>query len=100
MTLTLNNVGTMPKFSMGHNLVILEMGTDMIAFAEASAMSPTTDYVSPDYKDKILAATKLLGGGEIDSIIFTAPQEAGLYQFLCTFPGHMQAGMKGFLKVQ
>ena len=98
--LTLKNVGTMPKFSMGHNLVILEKSVDIAAFAEASAMSPANEYVSPDYESKVIAATKLLGGGENDSVIFTAPKAKGDYPFLCSFPGHVQAGMKGALKVQ
>ncbi|MDQ8202218.1 plastocyanin/azurin family copper-binding protein [Pelagicoccus sp. SDUM812003] len=98
--LTLNNVGTMPKFSMGHNLVILDKAADVAAFAEASAMSPANEYISPDFQDKVVAATALLGGGETDSVVFTAPKTRGDYPFLCSFPGHVQAGMKGLLKVQ
>ena len=41
----------------------------------------------------IIAATKLLGGGETDTVIFDAPA-AGTYEFLCSFPGHY-AIMKG-----
>ena len=45
----------------------------------------------------IVAKTKLLNGSESDSI--TANLPAGAYTFLCTFPGHYAAGMKGTLTV-
>ena len=49
-------------------------------------------------KKKILAHTKLLGPGEEDSVIFTAPSP-GKYEYLCTFPGHFGI-MRGVLTVK
>ena len=37
--------------------------------------------------DRIIAHTKLLNPGETDSIKFPG-QVAGIYEFVCTFPGH------------
>lgn len=98
--LTLNNVGTMPKFSMGHNVVILARGTHVDNFVNAAAGAPTTDYIPAAQQNKVIAATKLLGGGESDSVVFKAPTIRGDYVFLCSFPGHVQSGMKGMMKVQ
>jgi len=98
--LTLNNVGTMPKMSMGHNVVILKQGTDQEAFVEASAQAPTNDYIPSAQTDSIIAHTKMLGGGESDSIVFDVPSKKGSYPFLCSFPGHYQVGMKGTMVVR
>jgi azurin len=97
--LTLKNVGTMPKFSMGHNVVIIDKGTDEQAFAEAAMNSAATDYVPASKESEIIAHTKLLGGGEEDTILFVVPSEKGEYPFVCSFPGHFQVGMKGVMQV-
>ncbi len=98
--ITLTNVGTMPKFSMGHNLVILYLGADADAFVIEASSHPTSDYIPSASDSKILAYTKLLGPNESDTITFTAPSTKGDYPFICSFPGHYQVGMKGVLKVQ
>jgi azurin len=92
VTIVLKHVGTMPKTAMGHNLVILNQGVDMAAFAKTAIAAKATDYVPADSKD-VLAHTKLIGGGETTEVTFTAPA-AGQYDFLCSFPGHY-AMMKG-----
>ena len=97
--LTLKNVGTMPKFSMGHNVVILEKGADGKEFAEAAMNSAANDYIPASKTDEIVAHTKLLGGGEEDTIVFVAPSSKGEYPFLCSFPGHFQVSMKGVMNV-
>jgi azurin len=101
LSVTLVNIGTTPKFSMGHNWLLLTQGVDIQPFLVASAEAVTTDYV-PRATDgnKILAATKLLGPNERDTVTFTAPTSAGRYDFLCSFPGHFQVGMRGVLIVQ
>ena len=43
-----------------------------------------------------LAYTKMLGGGESDTITFDAP-EPGTYIFICSFPGHYQLMMGEFI---
>jgi azurin len=101
LSVTLANNGTTPKFSMGHNWLLLATGVDIQPFLVASAEAVTTDYVPRATDgDKILAATRLLGPNERDTVTFTAPTTAGRYDFLCSFPGHYQVGMRGVLIVQ
>ncbi|MEM7410467.1 MAG: plastocyanin/azurin family copper-binding protein [Myxococcota bacterium] len=96
--LTLKHVGQMPKVAMGHNLVILTAGTDVDAFAAAAVMKQDTEYFPEDQADKVVARTKLVGGGESDTIEFTAPAP-GTYPYLCTFPGH-NVTMRGVMTVE
>ncbi|MDA6070593.1 azurin [Flavobacterium sp. AC] len=96
--LTLKHVGKIPKEAMGHNLVILQEGTDEAAFAVKAIAAKDTDYIPASEKASIIAHTKLLGGGEEDTIEFTIDKK-GTYNFLCTFPGHV-AMMKGVLIVE
>jgi azurin len=100
LAVTLTNEGTVPKFSMGHNWVLLAEGTDPNAFAAEAADAATTEYVPASFKDRVLASTKLLGPKESDTARFYAPKKPGHYAFLCAFPGHMQVGMKGELIVE
>ena len=98
--LTLKNVGTMPKFSMGHNVTILKRGTNVEAFDAAASNAAANDYIPADQADRVIAHTPMTGGGETVSIVFTAPTVRASYDYLCTFPGHLQAGMHGVMKVQ
>jgi len=98
--LTLNNIGTMPKFSMGHNVVILKRDADVDAFCMAAQTAAATDYVPAGKSSEVVAHTKLLGGGERDTIVFRAPSKKGEYPFVCSFPGHVQVGMRGTLIVE
>jgi azurin len=97
--LTLKNVGSMPKQSMGHNWCLLTLGTDPKAFAEAGLAAASTDYITPDRMNEVIAHTKILGPGESETITFTAPAKPGSYPYICTFPGHVAAGMKGVLEI-
>ena len=96
--LTLKHVGQIPKEAMGHNLVILQQGTDEGAFAAKAIEAKATDYIPASEKASIVAHTKLLGGGEEDTIEFTIDKK-GSYPFICSFPGHV-AMMKGVLIVE
>jgi len=100
ITVTLKNIGTIPKMSMGHNLVLLEKDVDPPKFVETSQTSMATEYIAPELKNKVIAHTKLLGPGESDTVSFAAPKEPGAYTYICSFPGHFAIGMKGVLTVQ
>jgi len=100
LAVTLTNEGTVPKFSMGHNWVLVAAGVDLNAFAGDAAMAAATEYVPTSFKDQVLASTKLLGPKESDTALFYAPKQPGHYVFFCSFPGHMQVGMKGELIVE
>lgn len=97
---TLRNVGEMPKEAMGHNLVILKMGNEVIAFASASQQYPQNGYIDPDLEGQVLESTRILGPGEEETLTFTAPSEKGDYPFLCSFPAHAMSGMQGVMTVE
>jgi len=98
--LTLDNIGKMPKASMGHNVVIVQPDTNLNALAAAAALEKANDYIPPSFKDSIFAHTIMLGAGESDTIEFTAPEATGVYPFLCSFPAHLFAGMRGEMVVE
>ncbi|KXO00954.1 Azurin [Aequorivita aquimaris] len=85
--LTLKHVGTMQKTVMGHNWALLTQDADMATVGQAAAVAEDNDYIPADMTDKFIAHTKMLGGGESDTIEFDAPAP-GTYIFMCTFPGH------------
>lgn len=98
VTLTLKHTGTLDKNAMGHNFVLLKQGTDVNAFAKKALEAKDSDYIPKSENTSIIAHTKLLGGGESDTITFTV-SEKGTYDFVCSFPGHV-AMMKGKLIVE
>ncbi len=100
LSVTLTNIGTMPKLSMGHNWVLLKNASIADAFVAEAAQAATTDFVPKNRAGDILAHTKLLGPKEKDTVTFQAPKEPGRYLYLCSFPGHYQVGMKGELIVE
>ncbi len=91
--LTLTHSGKLAKAAMGHNWVLLKQGVDVAAFGGKAAAARETEYIPKSEAANIIAHTKLLGGGESDTIEFTAPKK-GKYTFICSFPGHY-ALMKG-----
>jgi len=100
VTLSFKHIGQLPVIAMGHNVVILKPGTSIPGFSAKCAPAKDHGYIPQDAESKaaIVANTKLLGGGESDTITFTAP-EPGAYPFVCTFPGHF-AIMQGVLTVK
>jgi azurin len=96
--LTLKHTGKMPKTSMGHNVVILSKDAVVSDFVNRANAAEATDYIPNEYKDVIIAHTKMLGGGEQDMTTFTI-NEPGTYPFMCTFLGHSVI-MKGKVIVE
>jgi azurin len=92
--------GTMPKIAMAHNWVLLKLGTNQVKFIAAGAQSRETDFIPAEMKDQVIAKTALAGAGETVDVTFQVPGAAGKYPYVCTFPGHFQAGMRGDLVVQ
>ncbi len=87
-TVTLKHVGTQPKASMGHNLVIAKAEDMDGVFKDGVGAGPDADYIKAG-DERIVAATKLIGGGEETSVTFDPAKLAeGSYKFVCTFPGH------------
>ena len=96
ITLTLNHNGKLDKKIMGHNFVLLKTGVDVVDFATRALEARENDYIPEG--DEIISYTKLIGGGESDTITFDAPTK-GTYNYICTFPGHYGI-MKGILVVK
>lgn len=84
--LTLRHVGKLDINVMGHNVVILKQGVDLLEFSAKAAVERENKYIPKNSQD-IIAHTNLIGGGQVTSIEFDVP-EAGIYDFLCSFPGH------------
>jgi len=79
-----------------HNLVLLRPGglEEVGIAANAMARDPrnaVSDFVPPEKASLILAATPMVGpsrAAQVAVLRFDAPQEPGLYPYVCTFPGH------------
>ncbi|MCH8474020.1 MAG: cupredoxin domain-containing protein [Opitutales bacterium] len=99
ITLTFQNIGQMPKETMGHNLAIIR-GLTPMSFSSVSQQHPENEYIAPEFEDRVIAATEVLGPGEEETIVFTAPTEPGEYPFVCSFPAHTGAGMHGVMVVE
>ena len=89
VTVTLTHTGNLPKVAMGHNWVL---AADDVADAVAAAgvtAGADGNYLAAD-ETRYVAATKLIGGGESDTVSFSLSDlEAGKnYVYVCTFPGH------------
>jgi len=100
LRIVLKAVGTMPKAVMAHNFVLLKPGVDATEFNKASFNARATDFIAPERKDDVIAATGLAGAGETVEVVFKVPAKPGNYTFLCSFPGHFAMGMRGMLKVK
>ncbi len=100
VTLTLKNVGKIPLKAMGHNLVILQPGTGLAAFAGKANAAKKSDFIPDDAESKkaVLTHTRLLGGGDSHTIHFYAPAP-GAYPFICSSPGHFSV-MQGVMTVK
>lgn len=87
-TITLKHTGQQPKAAMGHNLVIAKAEDMDGVFADGVAAGVDADYVKAG-DERVVAYTKLIGGGEEASVTFDPAKLAGgSYKFACTFPGH------------
>jgi len=100
LRVVLTNIGTQPKEVMGHNWVLLKAGADVAAFDAAALGAKDTGYIPAALSDEILAHIELLGPRKSGEVEFRAPTIPGDYNFLCTFPAHYQAGMRGVLTVK
>lgn len=92
VVLTLEHTGSMPKTTMGHNFVLLDNSISVSAYANRAMKAKENEYI-PEDPNLTIAHTKMIGGGESTEIVFKTPQ-VGVYDFICSFPGHYSI-MKG-----
>lgn len=82
--LTLENVS-----SLAHNLVITDEGTREAVVAAANRMGaegPEQEYVPES--DDVLHFTPVIDPDSSATLTFTAPEDEGVYPYVCTYPGH------------
>jgi azurin len=94
MYIEFNNPDALP-----HNLVVTKPGTATEVANAAIAMG-AEGFVAqfiPESSD-IVAHTDMIDGQTSTDLEFEVPNEAGDYEFVCTFPGHALI-MRGILKV-
>ncbi len=98
-TVTLKHVGKLPKSVMGHNWVLSRAADEPGIDADGIQAGLDNNYLKPG-DTRVIAHTKIVGGGESDSTTFPAAVlKAGeSYVFFCSFPGHV-ALMKGTLNL-
>ena len=98
-TVHFKHAGSMPKAAMGHNVVVAKTSDLNGVIKDGMKAGPAADYVKAG-DERVLAKTKLLGGGESDSLTLdVAAIKAAPYSFVCTFPGHT-GSMRGTIVVK
>lgn len=98
-TVNLVHPGKLPRNVMGHNWVLTTTADVQGVANEGIAAGLNNEYVKPG-DARVLANTKVIGGGEKDSVTFDVSKLAAdkAYTYFCSFPGHA-ALMKGTLKL-
>ncbi|NYT61000.1 azurin [Alcaligenaceae bacterium] len=98
-TVKLTHSGKLAKAAMGHNWVLTKAADKQAVATEGMTAGLDKDYVKPG-DDRVIAHTKVIGGGESDSVTFDVSKLAAgeNYAFFCSFPGHW-AIMTGTLKL-
>ena len=87
ISLIFKNTGAKSVASMTHNVVILKSGIDIADFADIARNAKTEQYVPSSLDSLIIAHTRLVGGEDSDQVQFVIPKP-GVYDFICSFPGH------------
>ncbi|MES2405625.1 MAG: azurin [Pseudomonadota bacterium] len=98
--ITLKHTGKLPVASMGHDVVITKQSDMQAVDQESAAAGLGNGYIKAD-DSRIIAHTKLIGGGETASVSFPVSKikSGGPYVFFCSFPGH-SALMHGTISMQ
>lgn len=88
-SVTLKHIGEMPASSMGHNWVLTKTADFNGAAMDGQMSGADNDFVKPG-DERVLAATKVIGGGEDTTISFDPSilERGGDYTFFCSFPAH------------
>lgn len=98
--ITLKHTGKLPVSAMGHDVVITSQADMAAVDQEGIAAGLDAGYIKAD-DTRIIAHTKLIGGGETASTSFAVSKikEGGPFVFFCSFPGH-SAVMHGTISVE
>lgn len=98
--ITLKHTGKMPVTAMGHDVLIAKQADMAGIDADGMKAGATANYVKAD-DSRVIAHTKLIGGGETTSVSFPVSKikDGGPFVFFCSFPGHSTL-MHGPISVQ
>ena len=98
--LKFTNEGKLPKIAMGHNLVILKEGISAIAFGgKLCRPVPMLPMLYLILSKMMLLLHPIAWAWRIGGIKVQSTFKPGMYQFVCTFPGHY-AMMRGIMVVK
>nr|WP_299069801.1 plastocyanin/azurin family copper-binding protein [uncultured Allomuricauda sp.] len=93
--LTFNNSDDMP-----HNFLFVNPGkADEVGEAALKLGLDGAELSFIPKSDEIIAHTNMVAPSDAETIYFIAPSEPGIYQYVCTFPGHHTI-MRGVLRVE
>jgi azurin len=89
INVTIKHTGQLPAKTMGHNWTLTKTADYQPVAIEGMSAGIENDYIVPG-DQRVIAHTKIVGGGESDSISFSpsALEAGGDYTFFCSFPGH------------
>lgn len=79
--------------AMAHNIVFVQPGARQAIAEAAQTMKPDEldhkgrAYIPKD-SSRILASSKMLEPGQKETLKMKAPETEGVYEYVCTFPGH------------
>lgn len=100
LRVVLSAAGRKPAEQMAHNFVLLKPTANVATFVMMAAMVRDNGFMPAALEGEVLASTSLAAAGETVEVTFKAPAVPGSYPYLCSFPGHYNAGMKGTLIVK
>ena len=100
LTIVLRTMSVQPAHQLAHNFVLLKPTAKVDAYIMAAAMARQENYFPASQKVNVITATTMAAAGETAQVTFQAPEQAGSYPYVCTFPGHYNGGMKGTLIVK
>ena len=89
VTVTLKHTGKLPKNAMGHNWVLSKQADIPDIASDGMGAGLDKNYLT-EGDSRVLAATKIIGGGEQTSVTFASNllKEGENYAFFCSYPGH------------
>lgn len=100
ITIQLTTKSMLPSRSMSHNWILLKREADPADFDKEAVLAVDNNYIPPHKEHEILANTALAAPSETVSVTFEAPANQGMYDYICSFPGHFANDMRGKLIVQ
>lgn len=99
VTINLTHTGKTAANVMGHNWVLTTDADYQPVAIDGMAAGLEGNYVPAD-DARVIAATKIIGGGESTSVTFSIADldPSVSYTFFCSFPGHWGV-MKGTFRI-